>query len=157
MGLDITAYRGIEYVGPPEGIWPEGQMRLYVNPYFPEQSDGLRDGQYTYEKRLSFRAGSYRGYSAWRNELAKMVHGVPAELVWASPEKYPAFIDLIYFSDCEGTIGHRTADKLLTAFCANVDKAREHKTENQPRFYTQYILWLAAFALAADGGAVSFR
>ena len=91
------------------------------------------------------RAGSYSGYSAWRDDLRRQFNPD------TEPDK--PFYELIWFADNEGTIGPEAAADLLADFLAHADAytpAMEYFREN-------YRDWTRAFELAADGGLVDFH
>lgn len=179
MGLDITAYRKVRFVREARGDDDDDDLnRLGPNSDFPAQADGLPDGFYecsgsrraaiaaVYEggppdpDRLKFRAGSYSGYSEWRSRLAKMAgysadHGGP----WEVPEAGP-FVELVNFSDCEGTIGPRTSAKLAKDFADWQERAKafaESQGVDGEWFMSLYAKWRQAFEMAAGEGAVDFH
>lgn len=175
MGLGITAYRkltpaqGNEAFGETgELMYDEGWVQLYANPDFPTQADDIKDDHaYRYEETIRFHAGSYGGYGRWRDELAELAgyelgeygaHGRTwssyAAAVWANPQKPGPFVELINFSDCEGTIGAKTSAKLAKDFSDFQEKADTHTEEY---FRQKYAEWRKAFEMAADGGAVRFH
>lgn len=175
MGLDITAYRKVEFVrelkrgeeGDEE--WPS-LTSLHVNPDFPAQADGLKRGLYrvsgSFDRALAaeyggeadpdqfkFCAGSYSGYSLWRSHLKTMVAGVTY--------RQTAFSEIINFSDCEGIIGPKTSAKLFKHFDSWLREAaiysstlREDEGES---FMSVYHNFKKAFEMAAEGGCVEFH
>jgi hypothetical protein len=177
MGLDITAYRGLTKAQPGEGIdptYPEesdydnGWVRMYVNTDFSGRNDSIEDRAiYKPADQFGFRAGSYSGYSVWRNQLAEMA-GYSTAVVAGDryAELYPAargvhldpqpgpFVELINFSDCEGVIGPETSAKLAQDFAAFQEKADAHPDD---WFRDRYALWRKAFEMASDNGAVAFH
>lgn len=173
MGLDITAYRQIapdpsaaldEYGDP---VDYKSRQKFWINPDFPEHAEGIDTMlAHSFAEKFDFRAGSYIGYSRWREDLAKFA-GYPAVLVerWAGGmESLHAggawkagegpFYELIHFSDCEGTIGPAVSAKLLADFIAHEERAM---AVDDDWFRALYMDWKRAFALAADGGAVQFH
>lgn len=149
-------------------------LRVYANNDFPGRADGLEDrGVYSAEYSMGFRAGSYRGYNAWREELAKLAgySAVPVDRyntgkvemrhdygAWQA-ESGP-FLELIEFSDCEGTIGSTVSAKLAKDFADWDERAKQHDDASQNwhgRFYSLYQQWRTAFEMAANGGAVDFH
>lgn len=173
MGLDITAYRQLQLAESPElddDGYPTGDaVKLYVNSNFADRAEGIRDkGVYEFADSMDFRAGSYGGYSAWREELAKLA-GYPltdheaygghiekrhAAGAWAATEG--PFWELINFSDCEGVIGPTVAAKLARDFAEWDDRAKARGAA-LPFFYEKYQEWHKAMEMAADGGAVDFH
>ena len=77
MGLDISAYRQLkplrDYDDSGEYDYPR-EIPIWVNTDFPGRCDEFVGPRklYGFEERFDFRAGSYSGYNAWRNELAKL-------------------------------------------------------------------------------------
>jgi len=127
MGLDITAYRGLQRASdrepPPDNVvslWPDFCGRRpkfrdcdlrdaikYTEDHFPGRTAGLRpDMSYdSYVDAYTFHAGSYTGgCSIWRDQLATMAGYDDARAVWENPSPGP-FVELINFFDCEGLIG----------------------------------------------------
>ena len=177
MGLDITAYRQLEKLtgvtsvdGVPTG--PNGEefddydLHAYTNSDFPGRNGSIEDRAfYKASGSMGFRAGSYSGYNAWRDELAKIAgypsvalneYGVTryshAAGAWA--ESSGPFWEMINFSDCEGTIGPEISRKLAEDFAAFDEKA---KASEIGWFYETYQKWREAFEMASDAGAVDFH
>lgn len=127
MGLAIRARL---VTGP--GVEDE-DYRLYNNPDFPGRAD-LPTGWYKAvgldHPSLQW---SYSGYSAFRERLARLAYPEAPDLPRVDPYKdrngdwdhrHPAsayasklgsgpLFELIWFSDCEGILGHETCKKLL--------------------------------------------
>ncbi len=184
MGLDISAFKKVElidcvYDEDDEPIDPNTRepidyhITAYVNSDYPERAEGVKHkGAYNAADSLSFRAGSYSGYNAWRNELAKMA-GYPEIPVdryntgnvqmrsdysaWKA-ESGP-FWEMISFSDCEGVIGTAVSAKLAKDFAEFDQKAKDHDATLAHRdwFYHLYQEWRLAFEMAADAGFVVFH
>lgn len=176
MGLDITAYSNLTKIDAVfnkngEPIDPVTRKALDGDYYEPrsnphyDRADGLTEGVYRYDKAIRHCAGSYTGYSRWREELAKLAgwplgsyerYGKiwPSHAASAWDKESGAFWELINFSDCEGTIGAATSAKLARDFAAHQAKADAHEDE---WFREKYGEWRAAFELAANAGAVSFH
>lgn len=193
MGLDITAYSRLKHIGLHyEGSWCEEQYdedtfdRVHVPAFaydsFPQSFRGIPNlgtkrgvsgdsvfiegGCYaiTPETQVfGFGAGSYLGYNAWREDLARQFNPVTITrdtivpgMTEPDPEK--PFYELIWFADNEGTIGPEAAADLLDDF-------REWRVSYNPQadsyrgeFYMRaYANWTRAFELAADGGLVEFH
>jgi hypothetical protein len=146
MGLDITAYRRLQ----PD---PHGSITIDPEEQFPGRLQGLAPRKYacSADDQFDFRAGSYSGYNAWRDELAKMAGYPSAEYVWYRVTKGP-FLELINFSDCEGFIGPETAAKLARDFAEYQAKAEELGDY----FLGKYEDFRKACEYAADGGAIQF-
>jgi hypothetical protein len=83
MGLDISAYRQIakidavfdaggEPIDPVTREPVEYDMQAYRNDEFPGRADDIEDRAiYKAADSMGFRAGSYGGYNAWRNDFAE--------------------------------------------------------------------------------------
>lgn len=162
MGLDITAYEKVTKVSQEQELTYKEDAHVWINNDFSSH-DELEEGvKYKREgKELKFRAGSYSGYGAWRRQLAKII-GQDINHIWENPHSYYPFVELINFSDCEGTIGPQTSAKLAKDFQEWDERAREFgKEENHPLpewgFYVRYKKWREAFELAANTGAVCFH
>jgi hypothetical protein len=160
MGLDISAYSKIRRLPLPTDEDHSGEhARIYPNPDFPEQAEGIEDGYYEYEHGMDFRAGSYSGYNEWRNELARLAGYAPVErdhspyAAGAWQKKSGPFWELINFADNEGCIGPKTSAKLAKDFAEFQHNADLHPDE---WFRAKYAEWRKAFELAADAGAVDF-
>ncbi len=184
MGLDISAYKRITKLDcvfdadgePIDPATREGlnyDFRPYVNHDFPGRADGIEDqAVYIAGDSMGFRAASYGGYNAWREELAKLA-GYPAVAVdryntgnvqmrhdyGAFQATEGPFWEAINFSDCEGTIGSTVSAKLAKDFAEWDDRAKQHgESIEQPNFfYSKYQEFREAFEMAADGGAVHFH
>lgn len=179
MGLDITAYEGLTKL---EGVkYIEGEVYnhslealdyddyalvAHHNPYFPGRADDLDDkGVYNAADSFGFRAGSYGGYNAWRNQLAKLA-GYPEGTYREYGRDWPShcvacwdgaegpFSELIHFSDCEGVLGAAVSKKLAADFAAFDDAA---KATGDEHFYALFREWRKAFDMASNGGAVSLH
>jgi len=143
----------------------EDYISIRPNEDFPGRENGLVRGEYRSSgDSCRFRAGSYRGYSWWRNELAKMVGYQPLANADQFDAIYPysagardvdsgPFWEQIWFSDCEGVIGPEVCAKLAADYSANQSKADTHEDE---RFRQKYAEWRKAFEIGADAGAVIF-
>lgn len=171
MGLDVTAYKNVKHAPTAERDGDDllgDTVCLYKNPDFPSQYDDLiDDAPYSYEDSFGFAAGGYGGYNRWRNDLAKIAghqlgtyeqFGKPwpsyCASVWDNPDRPGPFVELINFSDCEGTIGPKTCAKLAKDFAEHQAKADEHP---DPWFREKYAAWRRAFEMAAAAGAVRFH
>jgi len=174
MGLDIRAVSGLKLIKAYDIAkdiddfyeLAYGRFRrifLKEEPGF-NRGDGLVDGVYDYVDNFNFRAGSYGGYSNWRNQLSLLALSVPAKAVWDDPKKFAGqpLVELIDFSDCEGFIGPRTSAKLALDFrslwvsiASRVNNIL--RTDGEGKYFmARYDDWTQAFELAADNGAVHF-
>jgi hypothetical protein len=134
----------------------------------------------------SFRAGAYSSYNRWRKLLCEAALGYSPETLWEAHEGRVdiPFYYLIFFSDCEGTIGTRVSKILHTQFVENrrriirniTDELMlEKETEDPFAFETEFnmrfelhpseVEWFCsiydkfteAFEIASDEGAVIFH
>ena len=144
MGLDIAIYTVHRHIPTPELRSQEDQflrelrdenddrrvIQIYDNGPWPGVIHPLEDGEhYQVRHRGNFRAGSYSGYSSFRNWLCQFATGSAPERIWEGP--YDAgdsrpFFQLINFSDCEGTIGATACAKLARDFEAHLPRVIEH-------------------------------
>ncbi|WP_155675498.1 hypothetical protein [Burkholderia territorii] len=169
-GLDVTAYGGLAIVESPvmspDGT-PQGKNQVTFDPgNFPGRFVGLEAGKvYHFTSSFDFRAGSYSGYNAWRNELAKLAGYQPSmavrnkaielrydETAWKLD--HGPFWELIDFSDAEGTIGPEVCRKVYQDFVQYRDLATQVST---PYFYDSYVDWMKAFEMCANNGAIVFH
>lgn len=177
MGLDISAYKNIQPIDclfdtdgepvnpqtrePIEGDW----RKFHSNCNFPDSATDIDFTKvYRASESMGFRAGSYGGYNQWREELAKLggwpeieieKFGAPFKSCAASAWNATSglFLELINFSDFEGTLGTAVSKKLLEDFRANEEKAKAIGGY----FYGKYQEWTKAFEMAADNGAIYFH
>lgn len=169
MGLDITAYRKLtldpdaqtDEAGCPTDWKTHVRITDCMERHFPGRMAGIEPGVYRAEETLSFRAGSYGGYSAWRDWLARLVGYTSADDLWEAVEADPAklsgpFAEMISFADNEGVIGPVVSAKLAKDF-AEHQTAAEVASRTVGDFFDRYAMWRKAFEMAADGGAVDFH
>lgn len=180
MGLHIIAYSGLKRTEPERDQFGDGSdpdmCRIWkLEEHFPGMADEFEyDTYYLHEAEMSFRAGPYSVYSMWRNELARMAEYPPepnprrpesayVEGAWGYEEG--EFIELLYFSDCEGALGTATSAKLAADFAEFDDLAKSHvpitsageeACYGKTWFYDLYTNFRKAFELASDRGAVRF-
>lgn len=156
MGLDIMAYKNLKKVenpvldedGYPENWkseWLPGAGMEWSETHFKGRGEGIdANTVYTWRDRYSFRAGSYSGYSWWRNQLSKF-----------NEDK---FYKLINFADNEGVIGYVVAKELYNNFVDCEEKAKEFskKISDGEYWFEKYQDWKKAFEYASQNGAVEF-
>ncbi len=159
MGLDIVAYQGLTKTDAEENIHVSHNE-------FGYNSD-LQTGWYDCEgQSFHFRAGSYSGYNSWRRALCEAIHGVSDVEFWKDAENFNGqpFYELINFSDCEGQIGPKVAEKLYQDF-TNPENEKKFLDYCKAKFDTAYIedLYQAnwddfkkAFEIARQGGLVQW-
>lgn len=174
MGLDITAYSKLKHVGkhPKDPDLNEGEsggmddwcyydehVQAFAYDSFPQSFRGVPvigggpDDDFLFggcfamtleTKTHAFCAGSYGGYSRWRENLQMQFN----------PERDPEkpFYELIWFADNEGIIGPDAAADLLADFKAHAETYVGSEYDR-----VKYDDWTKAFELAADGGLVRFH
>lgn len=152
MGLDVFSYSGLELVDADRDASDDGgKVKFYIEDFFAERAnDIVHEGVYRYETTYHFRAGSYKGYNRWRNQLAIMAGFASdddAFQAYGGP-----FWELIHFSDCQGVIGTEVAKKLANDFAQYEEQAKVI----DDYFYDRYADFKRAFELAANNGAVRF-
>lgn len=167
MGLDITAVSRLEDCGKtPKNFDWDTNWGTYFEAMRPgglkRSTRGLVKGNLymkTAESEThSFRAGSYGGYNAWRDDLAQFAAGIPAEGYWKGGDEDLPFYELINFSDCEGTIGPLAAKDLLEDFRQHQDAyVLAHAGPTGDYDIQRYDDWLKACELAADNGLIDFH
>jgi len=163
MGLDITAYKQLkiepnaakEEDGSPvdwkRHVWIQPATVKWTNDNFPGRADPIQGGIYSASDSFGFRAGSYGGYNAWRDWLARLAGYPSAAAVWEDNLQGP-FAELINFADNEGVIGTTACAKLAKDFADHADKAGTAGYD--AKLYQE---WRTAFEMAADGGCVDFH
>lgn len=171
MGLDITVYPTIRAVSPnaiprdPEGepdwdvMWSAGITTVYRHEQFARSTRGLPDSPYVQsEGKWSFRAGSYSGYSMFREELARKMLDVEVGELWDSRELYQdlPFFELLNFSDCEGSIGSEACADLAKDFEDHYERAKEVWAQDE-HMLRLYETWMKAFQQTANTGMVDFH
>lgn len=179
MGLDITAYRGLTKIEveledgePVDDEIYETHARAYVSEFRGQQDELVHGAFYAYEEDLWFRAGSYSGYNAWRETLARFagydatdfndeMRGIVRKLHSAAcwEGATGAFSELIDFSDAEGVIGPVTSAKLAKDFAEHEERARSFDAgpDDDGFFFRKYLEWKLAFEMAAGDGMVQFH
>lgn len=184
MGLDITAYSRLMYVGhcpdrdeDDHGYDPDTYDRKHVEAFayadFPHALMGIPNlrplagfgnakfvtaGCFAVTEKTeahAFRAGSYGGYNHWRADLAERFNPYRAGPNGTLPPSPEGpFYELIWFADNEGVIGEVAATKLLGNFR---QFEVEYAASHEDYDTERYRDWLRAFELAADGGLVDFH
>lgn len=157
MGLDITAYRKLAATRAPLDHDKNIVLSDCMEKHFPGRMVGVSAGIYSFAERMEFRAGSYRGYNEWRDELAALAGFTSARHLWSLMEVNPAlkgpFVELINFADNEGVIGPVVAEKLRQDFERFIGEAEARGGW----FLECYRRWQRAFEVASDHGAVEFH
>lgn len=130
---------------------------FYSNPEFPAHISGL-DSTIFYRcngKKMKFGAATYDEYCEFKNHLAKITGFASAEELWKTSGPI-FFMELINFSNCEGTIGPIISRKLYHDFKDNYDRAEEYfvKLEDGKKFWIHYQNWCKALSVARNNGAI---
>jgi len=181
MGLDITYCSNIkninvvldendeDYDSKQDDAYDNSCFRAW-NEYFPYQfGDLVHKAYYDGSDCGDLCAGSYSGYGSWRRQLSNIVGYESIEYVWNDfnnqirkqklyklsdvEYKLSPFYELLWFSDCEGTICSSVCKKLYKDFLEYDEKA----IKEDKYFYKKYKEWTEAFRVASDNGAVSFH
>lgn len=157
MGLDVSYYRDLSPIA------CDGEdcdhIRIYANdPAFEGREAPLTPGCYDGEEVDGFSAGSYGGYNQWRAWLSMLALGASPEDVWNNRKTFAGkpFVELVNFSDCEGTIGPDVSKKLAADFATFDEKTREGMKDYHG-YYEKYQEWRKAFEVATNNGAVCFH
>lgn len=170
MGLDITFYERMTKVsveldadGEPKEAsgnwaWYDEHTDVYINPDFPTRADGMQGGWHKSEGGSEHLCIGYGSYSQWHDDLAMAALGVPAMKVWEGAVTEGPFVELINFSDCEGTLGPRTCAKLAKDFDDWETKIKGMIDEGtRDYFMKKYREFQVGLTLAADSGAACFH
>lgn len=167
MGLDIKYFERLELVDHQQDD-DDSLVRLLNESCFAAQGAGLQPASVPIYNRMVwygrhqsagatgwFRAGSYGGYNEWRKWLCSLALGVDVDEVWKNPAAYAGkpFVELINFSDCEGTIGPVVSAKLAKDFAEFSARAAGANADGYGSLYRDFA---KAFETAAKGGAVKF-
>lgn len=188
MGLDITAYSHLELAGKmcdeaTADFCYENHVQAFSYSAFPKSYAGLAGadeeftmgwgsgssfiGGYCYRftdktEMRDFRAGSYGGYSVYRNELSDLAFGMKNDLTSFGDNSYwnrltalgeGPFWEQINFADNEGSIGPVAAEKLYHDYVEN----REKFLASAPDWIEIYDEWTEAYDLARHDGLVHFH
>lgn len=193
MGLDITVFTNALKVtdpekvravmehedGPRKGAREHNFHLPYINEDFASRAEGVEAVPYKADE-YGFCAGSYSAYGSWRKELAGLVGITNIKAFWDRCDELEdagkildmPFWQLLYFSDCEGTIGPVGCAALAKVFAEWEDRARayaekkhiaeyegfrntpdfdERGQSNGKYFWRKYQEWKTAFERGATG------
>lgn len=164
MGLQIVVYSNLEKMELSEvclcedGLPKDDKVTSFLsNPLFPTHMSGL-DSQEFYKckgQMLSFSIGSTQDYIEFKQHLA-ILAGYKS-LDSAIKSKNPGFfIEMLRFSESEGTIGPIIAKKLYLDFSDCESKAKKYflTKMNGGQFWSIYQLWHKSLTYAKDNGAI---
>ena len=158
MGLDIYAYEKVgKFLHAEEQHWfiDEPHAHIRLKPTFAIRApEFLQEGYYkSFGKTMIFRAGTYSAYNRWREWLSETFLEVKPKEIWEdeAPFRGRQFVELINFSDSEGTLGREVCKKLLVDFDEAVMPANTR--EDEILLFNEFH---QAFKLASPAGAVVF-
>ena len=153
MGLDIEVWRLYEPAKDctAETCESSDHVTTWRHSEFPAHFKGLTEDHYTGMRVMRFPAGSYGGYSHWRDWLSRTFLGAGSDAVFDKPENYKEkpFEELINYSDCEGCIGPKVCMKLAQDFRTHYGAA--HLAAIDQYQVILYERFMVAFGLAASG------
>lgn len=161
MGLDITVYRNLTPAPDAEvdddGYPVEWDSHLLITQSLIDMQEKtfpgrlqLAAGIYHAEETDGFRAGSYIGYSLWRNWLATVAGFPDAQTFWHTATPAAPFYELINFTDCEGLLGAQACGRLAVDFDAITPDGDDWQL-------ALYAKWKNAVTMAAQNGAIEFH
>lgn len=187
MGLDLSVVKNLKFLGKEEDYNDDdiynNSIFLYQNDLLFSQSDGLETGFYSgdYDKYVESVGWSYSGYGRWRTfllnfigykDLGEVDSDLPAKIRDVKITKLIEdesikidipFIEMCYFSDCEGFIGSETSKKLYKDFIDNKEKYNDYAKDklgegSEYEYYThRYNNLTEYFRVASENnGAVIF-
>lgn len=190
MGLDLSVVKNLKFIGKKDDYTDEERddmydkhIYLYKNDLLFEQSDGMESGFYDgdYCSNLEHVGWSYSGYSQWRNNLIDFIgytniDTLDEKLRYVVRDKKIGrvldedssiqipFVELCYYSDCEGFIGPKTSAKLYKDFVEKKDEylkftANKLGEERANDYYTKRYNDLSEYFRVAseENGAVIFH
>lgn len=162
MGLFIQAFKNIQ-----QEADPDDGLSVSSNG-FDVQFEGLVEGYYSGEQSHDTLSFTYDGYMQFRELLASLVYPpikvtIEDEADQLFCDTYPhfvavnqhttgPFVELINFTDSDGTIGSKCAQKLYDDFI-KYDKTAKQKMGDQ---YENYAIFTRLFEYASNNGFVMF-
>lgn len=159
MGLDIIAISRAKYIMHMDESDETIDGYYIANNDYPMRLDGMPEGIYSAEETYHFRAGSYSSYGEWRSELCRLIYNLELEEFCEKFNYYKSpFAELLYHSDCEGSIGFKTSNKLWINFKQYKNIAWNNVTYSADKewFLKKYEQWTEAFRVAANHGFALF-
>jgi hypothetical protein len=169
MGVAIHAFGACEWIrarknGDDNGF-REGLHYPYIHPDFSRQADKIRQGLYLPARHFRF-GMSYGGYNEWRRHLSLMSNKMEPRVIWEMDQSQSwdlPLVPLIYFSDCEGTIGPVTSMRLAEEMRKLYEQAKAYALQmtldkkDGAGWIHAYDDAIQAFTMAADRGWVGFH
>jgi len=134
----------------------------WVNTDFPTRAEDIQSKKvYSYGEAVDGGDWFYGGYNRMRTQLAVLGGlGIPpygagdAEWqAWFTQAEGRSFFEIVYFSDCEGTLGTAVCKKLAIDFAFYQEKADEIRMQHFGKFYAEL---RAVIDAGADDGCVIF-
>jgi hypothetical protein len=164
MGLNVSGISNIEQTEE-EGLFYleiSSEKTKYTNIH--NYDEGWYDKTNESEDHV-FRAGTYGGYSQFRNLLSLSIYGCSSEYIWDNEEEFvlTPFIEIINFTDCEGYLGASVAEKLYSDFKINASKFAKYIYVNiddiglREDMICIYDNWIKALKVAKDNGIIIFN
>lgn len=199
MGLNVEAYSKIELDDnqasevvtdasevEPRADVDDSVVQLDIRPAFAERApEVVSGGWYRYADTFSFNVGGYSWFGLFRDALSRFI-GAPShpaflENITRHKAEEP-FFELLYFSDCDSTIGAGVCGKLARDFAEHefsfrrridalarltLEGMRDDRggyglatdtsvSEIARDFVELYANFKRAFQIGADSGAVKF-
>jgi hypothetical protein len=153
MGLDVYAFANAHRIGESgcAGDDDPTVTSILISRDFPKHAQGLTDGEYRFTERRHGVGLGYGRYNDWRDSLARFAGFNSASQVWKECPLTGDFVELINFTDCDGTIGHKLCVKLYNDFRRNAVRAESYATEEWRTYYKDF---LAIFKFAAENNGI---
>lgn len=164
MGLQIVVYSKLEKMELSEvclcedGSPKDDKVTSFLShPLYPMHMSGL-DSQEFYKcngKMLSFSIGSIEEYVEFKRHLA-ILAGYKSLEAAINSSNLGFFIEMLRFSETEGTIGPIIAKKLYLDFSDCEKNAKKYFLTkiNGTQFWLMYQLWHKSLTYAKENGAI---
>ena len=83
----------------------------------------------------------YSSYNDFRNQVCYMANGVQDSCIWMRPNEYKGkpFVEMVNFTDCNGSFDYEIAKKLLKDFNDFYVKAKEELSDWDFSLYETYM------------------
>jgi hypothetical protein len=170
MSLDVIAFGNVKWVAEEwDGAAHDTEGGTFLFAYtpkgLPNRLAPLTRGVYEGSgERFEFSTRAIP-YNRWRAWLCRMALAVEPEAVWRRPWFWQRriqgpFVELIDYSDAEGTFGPTACAKLAADFVTHKARAHEQATlggEEAEYYREMYHDWSEAFRIAARAGCVTLR
>ena len=149
MWLNIIVYKNIEFIS---NLIPDDEIFDFnvcdVGCFKTFEKFGFYNGE------IIERSGNipYSIYSIYRNSLSLYILNISAKEVWDNPKSTYPFIEMIWFSDCEGGFDTDICKKLYNDFKSHVYIIE--KIENDNYFKEFYFKVMELFKLASENDGI---